>query len=68
MQADAPTREELKVHLTALGLDLDDAGLDQLLPAYGGILSVARRLAGLDLGDVEPAMIFRQARRPEVQR
>jgi hypothetical protein len=68
MQAEAPTRNELKAHLAALGLDLDDAGLDQLLPVYGGIVSVARRLAGLDLGDAEPAMIFRHARRWEAQR
>jgi hypothetical protein len=68
MQADAPTRDDLKTHLAALGLGLDDAGLDQLLPVYGGILSAARRLAGLDLGEVEPAITFRQPRRPEADR
>ena len=66
MQADPPSREQLKAQLAAVGLDLDDARLEALLPAYAGVLGGARRLASLDLGEAEPAMIFRHPRRPEV--
>jgi hypothetical protein len=67
MNSGTPSREQLIVHLTALGLDLDDASLEKLLPVYAGVISGAHRLATLDLGEAEPAMIFRQLRaaRPE---
>jgi hypothetical protein len=68
MQADTSNREHLKTHLAAIGVELDDARLDQLLPVYGGILSAARRLASLDLGEAEPAMTFRHTLRPEAGR
>jgi hypothetical protein len=66
MQADAPTAEQLKAQLAAVGLELDNARLEVLLPVYAGVLSGTRRLAALDLGETEPAMIFRRPRRSEV--
>ena len=65
MQSDVPTREQLRSQLAAIGIELDDARLEMLLPAYAGVLGGARRLAALDLGDAEPAMIYRHPRRSE---
>lgn len=58
MQAQPPTLDQLRTHLAALGIVLDDERLAMLLPAYSGVLHGAQRLATLDLGQMEPAMIF----------
>jgi hypothetical protein len=51
-------RELLRAQLAALGLAVDEAGVEALLPGYTGLLAGSRRLASLDLGEREPAMIF----------
>ncbi len=59
MQADDRLREQLRTQLAATGIALDDARLEALLPVYQGLLNGARRIAALDLGEVEPAMTFK---------
>ncbi|MGD9895235.1 MAG: hypothetical protein AB7R89_10155 [Dehalococcoidia bacterium] len=58
MQSETSTLEQLRIQLTAVGLTLDDERLSRLLPVYVGVLSGANRLALLDLGETEPAMIY----------
>ena len=60
MQPDASVREQLRVQLDAVGLTLDESRLDSLLPIYAGLAQGARRIAALDLGETEPAMVFRR--------
>ena len=62
MQSDTPTTAQLRAHLLAVGLDEDERRLAAMLPAYSSLLSGARRLAVLDLGETEPAMTFRHGR------
>jgi hypothetical protein len=57
--ANGSTREQLRAALKAVGLDASDARVDELLPAYQGMLSGANRLRALDLGETEPAVVFR---------
>ena len=59
MQTDPVTPEQLRAQLAAVGLTLDDARLELLLPIYTGLVNGARRIAALDLGETEPAMVFR---------
>ncbi len=59
---DQALREQLRATLRASGLDASDERVDQLLPAYQGIMSGAARLRALDLGETEPAIIFRLPR------
>ncbi len=56
---DQAIREQLRATLRATGLEASDARVEQLLPAYQGIMSGAARLRSLDLGETEPAIIFR---------
>ena len=56
--ADQELRDELQARLATLGLTVAAADLEALLPGYTGLLSGTRRLASLDLGEREPAMIF----------
>lgn len=65
MQTEPPTREQLRAHLAAAGLTLDDTRLEALLPIYTGLISGARRIAALDLGETEPAITFRTSPREE---
>ncbi len=53
------TREQLKQALQAAGLESSDERVEILLPAYEGMRSGAERLRALELGDTEPAIIFR---------
>ena len=62
MQSDTTTREQLKAQLAAAGLTLDEERLAALLPVYEGLLGGAQRLAALDLGETEPAMVLRWSR------
>ncbi|MGH2587284.1 MAG: hypothetical protein ACRDJE_20405 [Dehalococcoidia bacterium] len=62
MQSDTATREQLKAQLAAAGLTLDDERLEALLPVYQGLLGGAQRLAALDLGETEPAVVLRWLR------
>ena len=59
MQAETPTHDQLKAHLAIVGLAVDDARLDALLPLYAGVLNGSRRLASLDLGETEPTMTYK---------
>ena len=52
-------KAELRATLLAVGIDADDRRIDELLPSYEGMLSGAARLRALDLGDVEPSVVFR---------
>ena len=56
--ADQELRDELQARLATLGLTVAAADMEALLPSYMGLLSGTRRLAFLDLGEREPAMIF----------
>lgn len=68
MEPDAPSREQLRAQLALSAIELDDARLDSLLPIYTGLLSGARRIAALDLGETEPAMTFRLPSAPSEER
>lgn len=59
MPTDDPNRDRLKAQLDALGLVIPDRELEALLPAYAGLLNGVSRIAALDLGEAEPAIIFR---------
>ncbi len=61
-QANGSTREQLRAAFQAVGLDATAVRLDELLPAYEGMLAGATRLRALDLGETEPALIFRLPR------
>lgn len=41
-----------------LGLDLAPDRLEEVLKAYGDILGEIKKLRGLDLTDVHPAVVF----------
>lgn len=56
---DAQLRDQLRTQLAIAGLDLDDARLEALLPAYAAAREGVRRIAALQLGDTEPAVTFR---------
>lgn len=56
--ADQELRDELHARLATLGLTVAAADIDAVLPSYTGLLNGTRRLASLDLGEREPAMIF----------
>lgn len=43
----------------AKGLEVDDETVAALTPVHAGLVSGARRLAALDLGEREPSMTFR---------
>jgi hypothetical protein len=58
VQSATPSLEQLRAQLAAVGITLNDERLSRLLPVYSGVLSGAHRLAMLDLGNTEPAMIF----------
>ncbi len=60
--ANHSTREQLRHALQAVGLPASDERVEQLLPAYEGVLRNAERLRTLDLGETEPALIFRVPR------
>lgn len=53
------TREQLRAALQAAGIEATEERLDALLSSYEGMLSGAARLRALDLGEMEPAFIFR---------
>ena len=59
MAEQADIRDQLKAQLAATGLTIDDATAEALLPVYTGLLNGVRRIAAIDLGETEPAMIFR---------
>ena len=63
---DAAVREQLRAALAAVGLEVTEERIEQLLPAYQGMRSAAARLRALDLGETEPAIIFRVSQ-PERQ-
>jgi hypothetical protein len=52
-------RLQLAGALRAAGIEPDDARIEALLPAYQGMLAGAARVRDLDLGETEPAVIFR---------
>ena len=52
-------RDHLRNALRAAGLDASDERVERLLPTYAGMRSGAARLLALDLGETEPAIIFR---------
>jgi hypothetical protein len=58
MQSETPSLEQLRAQLAAIGITLDEERLSRLLPVYAGVISGANRLAVLDLGETEPAMIY----------
>lgn len=58
MQSVTLSLEQLRTQLAAIGITLDDEQLSRLLPVSTGVLSGAHRLAALDLGATEPAMIY----------
>jgi hypothetical protein len=60
--ANHSTREQLRHALQAVGLPATDERVEQLLPAYEGVLRNGERLRALDLGETEPAFIFRVPR------
>jgi hypothetical protein len=57
------SNEDLKAQLAgalrAAGIAPDVARVEALLPAYQGILAGAARMRDLDLGETEPAVVFR---------
>ena len=55
----AAMRDQLRSALQAAGLDSSDERVERLLPTYEGMRSGAERLRALDLGETEPAIIFR---------
>lgn len=59
MQPDLPDRAQLRAQLAAAGITLDDERLDAVLPSYTGLISGVRRIAAIDLGETEPALVFR---------
>lgn len=56
--------EQLKRHLEAVGLEVDEERLAALAPIYTGLLSGARRIAAADLGEREPSTTFRHPLAP----
>ena len=56
---DGSLREQLRAALAAVGLEATDERIELLLPAYQGMRAGATRLQALDLGETEPAIIFR---------
>ena len=54
---DESLRAQLQAHLAAAGLEVDGDNLEALLPGYSGLRNGVRRLAALDLGEREPALI-----------
>ncbi len=52
-------KEQLRQALIAAGIDASEERIAQLLPAYQGLLAGAARIAQLDLGETEPAVIYR---------
>ena len=59
MAEEVDVRDQVKAQLSATGLTIDDATAQALIPVYTGLLNGVRRIAALDLGETEPAMIFR---------
>ena len=57
--------EQLRAQLAAAGLELDEVRLEALLPVYAGMLNGVRRIAALDLGETEPAIILSRPRHNE---
>ena len=55
----AAMRDQLRSALQAAGLEFCDERIERLLPTYEGMRSDAERLRALDLGETEPAIIFR---------
>lgn len=60
--ANGSAREQLRHALAAAGLEATEERVDRLLPAYQGMLSGAAWIAKLDLGETEPAVIYRLPR------
>jgi hypothetical protein len=56
---EAALREQLRAALEAAGLEATDERVERLLPQYRGMRSGSARLATLDLGETEPAIVFR---------
>ena len=66
-RGDPALRDQLKAALQAAGLESSDERVELLLPSYEGMRSGAERLRALDLGETEPAIIFRLPAPPAVQ-
>ena len=62
---DADTRELLRAHLAVAGLTPDEAHIEALMTVYAGVLNGVRRIAALDLGETEPAIILSRPRHNE---
>lgn len=52
-------RADLRLALAAAGLDAGDERLEELLPGYEALRAGAERARALDLGETEPAVVFR---------
>ena len=52
------TREDFMRLAEAYGFEVDDTRMDQLYAFVQGILATIRPIHDLDLGEVEPAMVF----------
>ena len=65
-RGDPSMRDQLKLALQAAGLECSDERVERLLPSYEGMRSGAERVRALDLGETEPAIIFRVPAPPTV--
>lgn len=59
MRTEMSERERVRAQLAAIGIQIDDARLDQMLPSLAGLLSGVKRLAEIDLSDSEPVSTVR---------